>query len=135
MGKNKVLTIRRSIVELLGCPYQAAVLERMIYWTLHRLEWDATCCKNPKQKTEGWFRKTAQSLADELMGLVTRERARQILRQLTFGGLLECKQINKRVFYYRANIPEIERRTAGIDSRQNKQDKQGKQGGKNEKNQ
>ena len=119
VSPNEDLTIRRSVAEMLGDPYEAAVLERMIYWTLHRLEWDATC-KNPKQKTEGWFRKTAQSLADELMGLVTRERARQILRQLTSDGLIECKQVNRRVFYYRANIPEIERRTAGID-RQNKQ--------------
>jgi hypothetical protein len=130
MGRKEVLTIRRSIVELLGCPYRAAVLERMIYWTLHRLEWDATCCKNPKQKTEGWFRKTAQSLADELMGLVTRERARQILRQLAAEGLIECRQVNRRVFYYRANIPEIERRI--LTNRQKKEEEGGR--GKNEKN-
>jgi hypothetical protein len=120
--RQKIFTVRESLVDLTGDVYAAAVLGQMLYWSLRTSDMDQYIEEERKRMrqsgidpefkpTYGWIYKTASDLCDELLEICSRQTVNRRLQNLVEAGCLERRRNPNhkwdRTWQYRPDLKAI----------------------------
>ena len=123
-SEENVVIAREGVVKLLGDFRLAVVLEQLIYWSNKTRDYDKFLeeelelinkdgGKSDLEKRYGWIYKTAQELADELMGIAAPPTIAKDLVTLEELGYIESRNNPKykwdRTKQYRPNLVKIQK--------------------------
>lgn len=130
--QERFVIVREGMVKLTGGFYEAAVLNAMISWqrTVNRMDKNTLdqirdavkhgdqvkAERLKKQLRYGWFYKTAEQMAEEMFGAISRATAARIFKKLESMGFIEGEQRPNfdRKKYYRVNIKLVREKLAEL---------------------
>lgn len=120
MGKLKRAVLKEELVELTGNAIDALILNQFVYWSERTRDFDAFLAEEtarakseePADLTHGWIYKSADDLADELMGIASAGTIRRHVKTLVEAEWIDERHNPKytwdRTLQYRPNITKIQ---------------------------
>jgi hypothetical protein len=120
LGKLKRAVLKEELVELTGNAIDALILNQFVYWSERTRDFDAFLAEEaarakseePADLTHGWIYKSADDLADELMGIASAGTVRRHVKTLVEVGWIDERHNPKytwdRTLQYRPNITKIQ---------------------------